>query len=329
MTALWRAIDENSAVAEARRGARQLAHEAGFDETAMERAAIVVTEACTNLLKHAGGGQLMLRCADFAGESGLEVLVLDRGPGMRDIPLSLTDGHTTTQTAGTGLGAIARLSACWDIYSIKDQGTVLVARVLREHRTRLEVNNVGVIQAPKPGEEVSGDDWGMVGVNGHRTVLVADGLGHGPEAARAARAAVEILYKYSDLTPAELVEAAHAGLRHTRGAAVAAAVLDKERRTISFAGVGNIDARVCAAGERARHMVSANGTAGAEARTIREFTYPWPEDAIAVLHSDGIGTHWDISKYPQLAQRDPSLIAGVIFRDFCRRTDDATVLVLR
>ncbi len=54
-----------------------------------------------------------------------------------------------------------------------------------------------------------------------------------------------------------------------------------------------------------------------------------PEGALLVMHSDGISAKWDLASYPGLASRHPSLIAAVLYRDFRRRTDDATIVVAR
>ena len=74
-------------------------------------------------------------------------------------------------------------------------------------------------------------------------------------------------------------------------------------------------------------MVSYNGTVGHEVRKIREFTYLWPKGGLLVMHSDGLGTQWRLDRYPGLIARHPSLIAGVLYRDFNRGRDDVTVLV--
>jgi hypothetical protein len=126
-----------------------------------------------------------------------------------------------------------------------------------------------------------------------------------------------------------LIEIVHHALRATRGAAVAVAELDQDRGIMRFAGLGNISATVFAEGEPPRRMVSTNGTAGMEARHIREFSYPWVTGAALIMHSDGIGTHWILSDYPALILRDPAVIAGVLYRDHARRTDDATILVAK
>jgi hypothetical protein len=126
----------------------------------------------------------------------------------------------------------------------------------------------------------------------------------------------------------ELLERVHGGLRSTRGAAAAVAVVDRAARSVRFAGLGNIAASVLAGGE-SRSMVSLGGIVGHEARRIQPFEYPFPAGALLVLHSDGLGSRWTLDRYPGLTTRDPLVVAGVLFRDFVRGTDDATVVAVR
>jgi hypothetical protein len=74
-------------------------------------------------------------------------------------------------------------------------------------------------------------------------------------------------------------------------------------------------------------MMSQSGTAGHEARQAREFEYPWAQDGVIVMHSDGLSGHWDLSAFPGLALRHPSLIAAVLYREAGRDRDDACVIV--
>lgn len=116
-------------------------------------------------------------------------------------------------------------------------------------------------------------------------------------------------------------------LRATRGAAAVAAV-DLSRQVIGFAGVGNIAALVCSADGVCR-MVSYPGTVGHEMRKVQEFSYPWMDGSILVLHTDGLGTRWDLDTYPGLRQCHLSMIAGVLYRDHARGNDNATVVVAK
>ena len=100
------AVTDLSGVADARRHATALAASLGFDETDVGRVAIVVTEAATNLVKHATGGEILGRAAGTAKCAALEMLALDRGPGIESVAAALRDGFSSAGSAGTGLGAI-------------------------------------------------------------------------------------------------------------------------------------------------------------------------------------------------------------------------------
>jgi len=78
-----------------------------------------------------------------------------------------------------------------------------------------------------------------------------------------------------------------------------------------------------------RNTVSHGGIMGHTVRRTQLFTYPWPAGGLLVMLSDGIASQWSLDAYPGLRQRDPALIAGVIYRDFVRGRDDATVVVVR
>jgi anti-sigma regulatory factor (Ser/Thr protein kinase) len=319
-------VEDSSRTSEARNVARKFARSLGFDEEGVERAAIVASEACTNLLKHAGHG--ILHLSVNPEDLSIELLALDRGPGMKNWRECVRDGFSTTGTAGTGLGAIERLSAFSDAYSQTGKGTVLYAVIAKTKGKRKSAPRISGVQAPKPGQDVCGDAWGFKPGIAGATLLVADGLGHGPDAAAASRCAMEIFQRHAIASPKDVLESVHRGLRSTRGAAVTVASMDEDRRLVVVAGLGNVTAFVCEKNGSRRQAVTMNGTAGVESRaTFREFTYPGPEGSSVVLHSDGLTSHWDPSAYPALLCRAPGVIAGVLFRDFSRGNDDATVMV--
>ena len=128
--------------------------------------------------------------------------------------------------------------------------------------------------------------------------------------------------------PGSILAAVHAGLGHTRGAAVSVASYDPAKGIVTFAGIGNVMCGVVGA-DGTKRTVSLPGTAGHVARRIREFEYPLTADGLFVMCSDGIGTAWVLDPYPGLFGAHPSLIAGVLYRDFTRIRDDATVVVVR
>ena len=117
-------------------------------------------------------------------------------------------------------------------------------------------------------------------------------------------------------------------LGHLAAHARLLAQLDLLQNRLDFAGVGNIMASITT-GEARRQMVSHNGIVGSNVRRIQEFRHDWSPASLLLLCSDGLGTRWDLAQYPGLDRHHPSVIAGVLYRDFVRGRDDATVLVIR
>ncbi|MDZ8109964.1 MAG: anti-sigma regulatory factor [Nostoc sp. DedQUE12a] len=323
-------ITESSQAGEGRRVAMALATRLGFQETQRGKVGIVVTEIANNLVQHARGGVMLLRSLKQNLAVGIEVLSLDKGPGMFDVDECLQDGFSTGGTSGNGLGAILRLSNLLEIYSIPKQGTALLAHVWSDSASHPpeKTLEIGAICLPKPGEDISGDAWACE-VDGDRSLLlVVDGLGHGGAAATAASQALRIFQDHHHLSPGAIVEAAHAALRSTRGAVLAIAEIDFEQESVRFAGIGNISASIFSFTKH-HNLVSHNGTVGHEIRKIQEFSYPWYGNGLLIMHSDGLDTKWRLDRYPGLSQKHPSLIAGMLYRDFNRERDDVTVLVAK
>lgn len=338
MTASQRiAVTDESAVGEARRVAQTLGRSIGFDDEELAQVGIVVTEAASNIVKHAGHGEVLVRVlpASFERDAarknarcGLEVLALDRGPGLRDAERR-GDGYSTVGTLGIGLGAVRRVASSTDVYSRPAGGVALVA-VIRpsgsvQARERFETGSVCVAMH---GERECGDNWCVETGEGVARVLVIDGLGHGPLAASAAREAIAAFRDHPDEPPGRVMERLHAALAPTRGAAGIAIELDARRRVANACGVGNLTASIVA-GESRRHLVSHNGVLGHGSIRAQEFQSPWPEGATLAVATDGISSRWALDAYPGLIVRHPSVVAGVLYRDFARERDDATFVVVR
>lgn len=325
-------IADANQISEARRLAVGVARGLEFGEDALGKVALVATEMATNLVRHAHrGGELLVREIGCGGIGGIELLALDKGPGIGDVGKALRDGYSTSGSPGTGLGAISRLSALFDIHSTPGVGTAVMARLWTGARPKTLVPReleIGAVSVPKPGEKVCGDSWAADEYAGRGTILLADGLGHGADAAHAAGAAVRTFRNRPRLAPGEMIEAIHGALLGTRGAAVFVAEIDTVRQVVRSAGVGNIAAAVLSP-QSGRHLVSHSGTVGLEVRRVQEFSCSWHTQALLALHSDGLMSRWNLDAYPGLAQRHPCLIASVLYRDFTRRSDDVTVLVTK
>lgn len=324
-------MEDESTVGAARRSAAALSTRAGLGDTERGAFAVIVTEAATNLARHAKEGFLAMRVVGTPPATGVELLALDSSPGIHDINRALADGYSTSGTAGHGLGAIRRMASEFDIYSSPDGGTALLARVWpasHERRRGTPSYAEGVVCVPHTGEWTCGDAWSLASTPSGAQAVVVDGLGHGAEAARAADEALRIVRQCEGWTPARTIEAAHGPLRATRGAAIAVAEIVTPERVLRFAGIGNISGAIVTR-DGSRSLTSHNGTVGVAVRKVQEFTYPWTEDSCLVMHSDGVTTRAHPDAYPGLASRHPAVVAGVLFRDFYRGSDDATVLAVR
>ena len=322
---------DSSQTGHARRQALSLANLMGFSELRQGQLAIIVTEAAGNIAAHAGRGELLLIPWQFKNDCGMDVLAVDNGQGIRDVGRSLEDGYSTAGTAGQGLGAMSRLAAVLQIYSAPSRGTALLARVFRESPTAERSSSeyaVGAISIAMTGETECGDAWSAHFTTDRSVYIVADGLGHGPLAAEAAREAVRVFQEAPHLPPVRILTDAHLALAKTRGASVSIAEILHDKAVINYAGVGNVAGYVYDQG-KTRSMVSMNGTLGHSIGRIQHFSYPWEKSSALIMHSDGLATRWNMDQYPGLPGRHPALLASVLYRDFCRRRDDVTILVSR
>lgn len=326
-------VHDTTQIAEPRRVATWLAEQLGFGDERAGRVALLVSELGTNLAKHARSGEILLSTLSTpAGErEGVAITAVDHGPGIPDVAISRRDGYSTSGTLGQGLGAIERLADTFELYTAAS-GTVARATIDRERRLPAADQgpyDIAAVQVSKTGEDVCGDAWSFRMRDSRLSVLVADGLGHGLHAHDAAVAALNVFGRRHEEAPGRVIEDVHAALRPTRGAAVAMLAVDRERGTARYAGLGNISASILPPGGGRHNLVSHPGTAGHTAARIQEFNYPVPADAVIVMASDGLGTHWDLRRYPGLETRCSGIIAGVLYRDFSRRRDDVTVVVAK
>lgn len=332
------AVQDQLQVGTVRLRAMAMGRAHGLDADAVDRLGIVATEMARNIARHAGTGQIILRPVGEHATGSVEILALDKGPGIADMRRAMRDGGSASGAAqrDSGLANVKRLADLFDIYSQVGRGTAGVAHVgpqngqnsTRRYAESAMHECVGVVCVAQRGEEECGDDWAVDVVPGRLAALLVDGLGHGPEAAVAALAAMSAFRDVAAEPPEIMLRSMHSALHDTRGAALSVTVVDQFRRTARFCGVGNVDGRVVTA-DADRHLIPQNGIAGHTMPRVKAADVPWSTDARLVMHSDGISSRWRADHYPGLLARHPALLAGVIFRDFARDRDDATVLVLR
>lgn len=339
-------VRDEAQVGAVRRTIHAYAARMNFTERELAEIDIVVQEMGTNAARYATGGGQIHFTNTLGAEPGLEIFYTDRGPGIYDLDRVVRDGVSTGGSLGAGLGAVRRLMDEFEVYSTVQNtdrlasfarrtthGTAILSRkwvAARLPDTTLETSarRIGVWTRPHPQEDRNGDAYFVSRRAGQMLIAVVDGLGHGEGAHEASRVAISVLAEWQGEGLEEIFRTAHAALRPTRGAVMGACVLDRERGSFQYAGVGNIEVRVFNAPEPVR-PISNNGTLGARMDKVRVWSYPWAEGASVVLASDGVSASWDMNDYPGLLQRSPQLLAGILMRDYGRDTDDATVLVVR
>ena len=320
----WLRVEDASAVAACRQAVQNMAERLRFPAARIGQLALAVTEAASNLHKHAEQGSLLL-CVNRDGpQPGIDLVTINAGPGVRDVSAALRDGHSTAGTLGIGLGAIQRLADFADLYSRPGHGTSLVARFCAAPPVS-QPRWAGLIR-PITGETECGDAYGVVPADGAVTAVLCDGLGHGPLAAAAAAAGVAAVLDDPAGEPAALLERVHRRMSGTRGGAVG--VVQVGGQLARFAGLGNVAASIVSDGQR-KSMISIPGIAGVQARTIRQFEYDVPPGSAVIVHSDGISSRWEAAALPALEARDPLLIAAVLLAEAGVHRDDAGVLVLK
>ena len=326
-------IREMSEVAAARRMACSLGQRLGFNEPRLGQLALVVTEAATNIVKHAAPGEILLRPLQCGSQAGIEILALDDGPGMFDLSLQMEDGQSSKGSYGVGLGALKRLSQEFDIFTLPQQGSVLRMALWADGEMPSASHwDIGAICLPLAGQEACGDAWAISSGPSDLAIMVSDGLGHGADAAMASQLAVDSfemsLNKDAYSPPEKLISTINKDLHGSRGAAIAVAQIDKESKLLEFSGVGNISAGVFN-GTRRKHLISHNGIVGSNIHKLTRSELAWDCSALFIAHSDGINTRWSLGEYPGLEQCHPGIIAGILYRDFNRHCDDVCVVILR
>ena len=180
-------IEERSFVSYVKREIHMEVSRGTFPEKKVASIDIIVAELTSNLIKHAGGGEVLYRTTESTEGPVFEVLSIDKGPGMSDPERMMVDGVSTSGTLGQGLGAIARLSTESQIYSTRGTGTIIYSRVSSNTEKKKEPSNhfridVKALCVSKPRETVCGDGFEVVNSLSATKVFFGDGLGHGVNA---------------------------------------------------------------------------------------------------------------------------------------------------
>lgn len=315
----------------ARRRAKAAAAALGFGPAACQEIAVAITELATNLVKHAGEGKLVLTPLGEDSRIGLEIESLDKGPGISNVREALADGFSSTGTFGVGFGAVNQLMDDFEITSKPGHGTRVIARKWIPAAAPAVLEQcpfaVGAATRPHPRFTINGDSFVIVHDSRSTLVGIIDGLGHGQFAQRAANAARLYVETHADSALKDIFLGTGRACAATRGVVMALARFTWETSRLSFASIGNIEARVF--GEGRFPFVVRRGIVGVNAPSAVTTEHPWPQDNALVLHSDGLPTHWTAQQFDGLVEQSASEIAARLLRSLAKDDDDATVLVVK
>ncbi|MFF3001051.1 ATP-binding protein [Streptomyces sp. NPDC057950] len=150
-----------------RLAASRLAERIGLDRHRSGEITLAMSEAASNLTKHAVAGAILLRVVRTAQRAGIEFLALDDGPGIADVSTAMRDGYSSVGTMGVGLGVIARLADTFDLHSVPGQGTVMLARFWPRSTPPLPTDSSGArtksvvegVTRTISGGQECGDGW--------------------------------------------------------------------------------------------------------------------------------------------------------------------------
>ncbi|RZK78525.1 MAG: serine/threonine protein kinase [Pedobacter sp.] len=311
----------------------RLATEAGMNPTRVNAIDLIVAEMTSNLFKYSDDGEILCGVFNNGGAPYIELISIDNGPGMINPSRMMQDGVSTSNTLGHGFGSMKRLSDVFELYSQIGWGTIVLSRVYNEPE-KIVKQKQGLLIRPivvyKPGEKTSGDGFVFKKTDKYVKMMLADGLGHGPEANKAVNEAAKAFKVFPDFSPTETLRFIHQDIKKTRGAVINILGYNFEDRTWNSTGIGNIFLRMIGPAGSFKNHMSYNGIVGHNIpNTMNEQTYSVEQYNLVILCSDGIKTRIEQSRYPMMYKYDLAVFAAAIYKDHARRNDDMSVIIAK
>ena len=304
----------------------------GFSPEKIGKLQLVVAELTSNLLKFGERNrELLWKTVQNKGEVAIEILALDKGPGISSIAQALEDGFSTSGTAGEGLGAVKRQSDYFELSSQPGQGTIVLSRIFKNDESPGAGNpfTFAALSIAKPNEKLCGDGY-YIEYEPEKEVfniLIIDGLGHGEGAFLASQAAIDVYKTLPKDSPHETLRKIHAEIKKTRGGVAMVVKYGFKQEMLSFCGVGNITGKTINY-QSSKFFPSFNGIVGhVLSSRIHNHEVPWERGNLLLLHSDGVTSRWDLARYQQVQKSDPAILAACLYRDYSRGNDDTTIII--
>lgn len=113
-------MDDFTRAGEASSAIKKVLRQIGIDADIIRRVAIATYEAEINVVIHSHGGTITV----FIKGECVEIFIEDKGPGIKDISLALTEGYSTASNKvremgfGAGMG-LPNMVKCCDLFQIE------------------------------------------------------------------------------------------------------------------------------------------------------------------------------------------------------------------
>ncbi len=182
---------------------------------------------------------------------------------------------------------------------------------------------IGFASRPMPGELECGDQLGVVRDGVRSLVALADGVGHGPEAAAAACAAIAAVTRDPWAPLGEILSRCHRDLASTRGAALTLIRVDAARHQVEHVAIGNVE--VAALAREATRWIAVPGIVGSRVRKLLVSQQRLHAGDLLAIHTDGISRRLDLGRYRAI---DASSLASKLLQDYGSPHDDAACVVV-
>ncbi|CAM3550865.1 SpoIIE family protein phosphatase [Flavobacterium chungbukense] len=324
-------IDDRSLIPFIKREIHNLALHLGFTPHRAAETDIIIAELTSNLIKYAGGGDLLYRSNHNGNCNEIEIYCLDKGVGIENTARIMNDGYSTSSTLGQGIGAIKRLSNDFQIYSMKGWGTVQYIKICDKSEISIPSSVTGLdlsaLSVNYPGERLCGDGYHVKYLRNGFQIFTGDGLGHGMHAHEAVQQSIRAFKQCTEKNPAAVLRYVHEHVKKSRGLVATVACVDYETESWNICGIGNINTRIYNGLEN-KTYTAYNGIVGHNIpRTLNSTSIPYQKHQIIVMHSDGLRTRWNLSDLSSIIKQSPGIIASALYKDNVRGTDDATILV--
>ena len=181
-----------------------------------------------------------------------------------------------------------------------------------------------------PGQVESGDHHLVHCRSDGILIAVIDGIGHGEEAATAAKTAVSVLKAGADEPILSLVQRCHEGLRASRGVVLSLAAIEVQHGMMTWIGVGNVQGILVRAGSKngagQEALLLRGGVVGSQLPALQAAVLPIAKGDTLVFATDGIRGEFAESLS---SLESPQRAADKILKQHCRGNDDALVLAVR